>query len=142
MYFSKSRYPLFRATTNFYGNSVTCSPDPLSEDSINDSARWCLHKIKISRPRQLHLHLSSPIPTVSRTQGSSLGLEYCLRGYLRLVTCEKEYANLDVPMDISAPGTDELSDTIHPHCTQRWPLVRTRRSACRISIHSLYSLST
>lgn len=40
---------------------------PFSEDSINDSASWCLHRINLSRPRQPQLHLSSPIFTMNHT---------------------------------------------------------------------------
>jgi hypothetical protein len=64
---STSRYPLFRAIANFYGNSVIHPPDPLSEDSINNGTSWCLRQINFSSPRQLQLHLSSPSSTMNRT---------------------------------------------------------------------------
>jgi hypothetical protein len=135
-----SRYPLFRATANFYGNSVTHSPDLISEDSIISSTSWCLHQINFSRPRHLHLHLSSPNSTMNRDQGRPLSLDLFHHDRLHPGHRAKNCASLHVPMDISAPGTAEPL-SIDPYRTQPCPLVRTQRSACQIFISLRCSFS-
>jgi hypothetical protein len=125
MRFSTPRYPLFRAIPNFYGNSVSQAPDPLSEDSINNNMVWCLRRINFSRLRQLQLHLASHSSTVNHSQGNSLSPERCSRGWLYPSHRAKAQCESLVAMNISSSRTVGLSSR-SPERRHRWSPVRTQ----------------